>query len=405
MNILNVNMSLDPITGGGSVERTLQISRALARAGHRCTILTTDTGLSPEYLQQCREWGLNVVALPSLWRRFYLPKPSQYLINKLVADADVVQLMNHWTVINALVYRAVTKLAKPYTVCPAGSLGIFGRSTVLKKFYNHLIGREIILHANGCIAISPNEIEAFTSYGAKRDKVVVIPNGINPDDYSESDGKKFRTRLGIGDAPMILFLGRLNFIKGPDMLLDAFSRCSQDERMKTCHLAFAGPDGGMLNELRRMVDTSGVKNRVHFTGHIGGSEKYDAYRAADFLAIPSRKEAMSIVVLEAGITGTPVLITDQCGFDDVAVEGGGMVVAASVEGLQEGLLSMAGDPERLEIMGQHLREFTCEHFLWDHAANRYLELFSRMEMALVEGDKTSKRSIHRKECDIREAKT
>ena len=93
----------------------------------------------------------------------------------------------------------------------------------------------------------------------------------------------------------------------------------------------------MLNELRRMVEASDVRNRVHFTGHIGGTEKSEAYRAADFLVIPSRQEAMSIVVLEAGITGTPVLITDQCGFDDVAAVAGGIVVAASVEGLQEGI--------------------------------------------------------------------
>ena len=214
MNILNVNVTLDPVTGGGSAERTLQVSRALNRAGHQCTILTTDTGLSPVYLQQCSKWGLHVVALPSLWKRFYLPKPSHDLIKKLVAGADVVNLMSHWTWINALVYRAVTKLAKPYTVCPAGALPIFGRSKILKKLYNHLIGREIILHANGCIAISPNEMDHFKSYGVQPDKVTVIPNGINPDDFSEGDGEKFRARYGIGEAPMILFLGRLNYHKG-----------------------------------------------------------------------------------------------------------------------------------------------------------------------------------------------
>lgn len=378
MNILNVNMTLDPVTGGGSAERTLQFSRALNRAGHQCMILTTDTGFPTAYLQQCRKWGLSVVALPSLWKRFYLPKPSQHLIKKLVAGADVVNLMSHWTLINALVYRAVKKLSKPYTVCPAGTLPIFGRSRVLKELYNHFIGEEIILNANGCIAISPNEIVQFKSYDVQPNRITVIPNGINPDDFSESDGKKFRARLGIGDAPLILFLGRLNIIKGPDMLLDAFRRCSQDERMKTYHLVFAGPDGGMLDELRQMVEASGVKNRVHFTGHIGGSEKSEAYRAADFLAIPSRQEAMSIVVLEAGITGTPVLITDQCGFGDVAEVAGGMVVSASIEGLQEGLLSMTSDPEKLKIMGRNLGEFTREHFLWDHIVNRYLELFSRI---------------------------
>jgi glycosyltransferase involved in cell wall biosynthesis len=378
MNLLNVNVTLDPVTGGGSAERTLQISRALTHYGHRCTILTTDTGLSSAYLQQCSRGGLKIVALPLLWKRFYLPKPSRDLIERLVAGADVVNLMSHWTSINALVFRAVTTRKKPFTVCPAGALPVFGRSKALKAIYNHFIGRKIILHADAAIAISPNEIDQFQAYGVQPDRVTVIPNGISPDDFPGNDGKKFRARYGIGDAPVILFLGRLNIIKGPDMLLDAFCRCSQDERMKAYHLVFAGPDGGMRNELRQMAEASGVKDRVHFTGHIGGPDKSDAYQSADLLVIPSRQEAMSIVVLEAGITGTPVLITDQCGFDDVAAISGGMVVAASVEGLREGLLTMTAHPEKLKIMGQNLMKYTCEHFLWDHIANRYLEVFSKI---------------------------
>jgi glycosyltransferase involved in cell wall biosynthesis len=371
-------MSLDPVTGGGTVERTLQISRALVRAGHTCTILTTDVGLSPGYVKQYRQWGLTVSALPSLWPRFYLPKPSQNLIEKLVADADVVNLMCHWSLINAMVYQIVIKLGKPYTVCPAGALPIFVRSTVLKKLYNLVIGRKIIRNASGCIAISHNEIEHFKSYGVQPDKVIVIPNGINPADYPESDGKKFRTLHGIGDAPFILYLGRLNFIKGPDMLLEAFCRCAHDERMKEYRLVFAGPDDGMLDKLRRIVGTSEVIDRIHFTGYISGAEKSDACRAASLLAIPSRQEAMSIVVLEAGITGTPVLITDRCGFDEVAAAAGGLIVEASIGGLQKGLLSMTRNPERLQVMGRNLEAYTREHFLWDYAASKYLKLFSKI---------------------------
>jgi glycosyltransferase involved in cell wall biosynthesis len=345
---------------------------------HRCTILTTDAGLRSDYIRHCEKFGFEVVVLPSLWKRFYLPKPSQYLIKNLVEKADVVHLMSHWTLINVLVYRAVKELAKPYAICPAGALPIFGRSWVLKKLYNYIIGGEIIRHADACIAISLNEIDHFKSYGVLPGKVSVIPNGVNPDDFPERDGGIFRVRHGIGNAPLILFMGRLNIIKGPDMLLEAFCRCNQAGRLKEYHLVFTGPDGGMLQGLKRMVSEFGLSGRVHFTGHISGDEKSDAYHAADFLVIPSRKEAMSIVVLEASITGTPVLITDQCGFDEVAAVAGGVVVEASIEGLQKGLLSMTSDPEKLKIMGQNLLKFTREHFLWDHMVNRYLELFSRI---------------------------
>ena len=378
MNILNVNMSLDPVTGGGSAERTLQISRALNRAGHQCTILTIDTGISPAYSQQWRQWGLTVVALPSLCKRFYLPKPSQHIVRQLVAGADVINLMSHWTLINVMAYRAAKQLAKPYTVCPAGTLPIFGRSKVLKRLYNHLLGRKIILHANGCIAISRNEIHQFKSYGVEASGITIIPNGINLSDFPETDGKKFRTRYCIGDSPLILFVGRLNIIKGPDMLLEAFLRCRQDDRMKRYHLVFAGPDGGMLNTLKSRVKDTGTEDRIHLIGHIRHDERSDAYRAADFLAIPSRQEAMSIVVLEAGISGTPVLVTDQCGFDDVAAVAGGMVVEPSVEGLQEGLLTMTGNPAQLKVMGHNLEYFTRGQFVWDIMVKRYLELFSKI---------------------------
>lgn len=372
-------MTLDPINGGGSAERTLQISRTLIRKGHQCTILTTDKGLSLDYLKYCHDkWGLNIIALPSLWQRYYLPKPSQGLIKKLVADADIIHLMCHWTLINVMVYCAVKQLKKPYVLCPAGMLSICGRSRILKKLYNHLIGGEIIHHADGYIAISPNELEQYEFYGVPPERVSVIPNGINIEDFPENDGKRFRNRYGIGNAPLILFLGRLHVVKGPDLLLEAFCRCNEDGQLHEYHLVFAGPDEGMAKVLKQMVSECGLTDRVHFIGHISGEAKSDAYYAADILVIPSRQEAMSIVVLEAGITGTPVLITDRCGFDDVASVEGGIVVNASVEGLRSGLLSMTNNFSQLKVMGENMRKYTNKHFLWDYIVDRHLELFSRI---------------------------
>ena len=378
MKILNVNMSLDQVRGGGSTERTLQISRSLVKAGHQVTVLSADAGLSPKNTHQEERRGLKIVALPSLWERFYVPKPSQALVMKLVQDADIVHLMSHWTLINVLAYRAVKVCAKPYVVCPAGALPIYGRSKILKKLYNQFFGRELVRHANACIAISTNEIEQFETYGIQAVKVSVIPNGINPDDFPESDGSGLRVTLGIGDEPVILFVGRLNFIKGPDLLLEAFCRCNQDGRLKGYHLVFAGPDEGMLQGLKRMASECGLNGRVHFTGHISGTERSDAYRAADFLVIPSRQEAMSIVVLEAGVTATPVLITDRCGFEDVAEVGGGMVVSATVDGLQRGLAEMLQDKNSLPTMGAKLKAHVTAHFTWDTITERYIALYKEI---------------------------
>ena len=159
MKVLNVNMSLDPVTGGGTAERTFQISKSLAKAGTECMVLTTDLGLTPERIKAMGK--VRVIALPCLFRRFYVPKFSYKQIKNVVKSVDVVHLMGHWTFINALVYFIAHRLNKPYVVCPAGALPIYGRSKFIKKLYNWVIGRKIIRNANGHIAIAVNEINQF----------------------------------------------------------------------------------------------------------------------------------------------------------------------------------------------------------------------------------------------------
>jgi glycosyltransferase involved in cell wall biosynthesis len=374
MRILNVNMTLDSASGGGSVERTLQMSLFMARAGIDCTILTTNSGLKERNLEKLQ--GLNIVLLPVLADRFFIPKPSLLKIKKIIEDVDVIHLMNHWTVINALVYFIASTLRKPYVVCPAGSLAVQGRSRMMKRLYNFTVGRSIIRHASNCIAISTNEIEQFHAYGISRQKISHIPNAINPDDFRESDDIGFREKFGLGEKPFILFMGRLNAIKGPDLLLHAF--CQAKEKLKNFLLVFAGPDEGMLSELKRVVADYGVGNRVHFMGYIEGVDKSHAYHAADLLVIPSRKEAMSIVALEAGITGTPVLLTDQCGFQDVAAVGGGMIVSATVEEIKRGLTEMLRDKNSLVTMGVKLKEHVAANFTWDVIISRYRDLYNRL---------------------------
>ena len=374
LKVLNVNMSLDPVTGGGTAERTFQISRSLVKAGIECTVLTTDLGLTQERIKAIGR--AKVIVLPCLIRRFYVPKFSYKQIKNIVEGIDVVHLMGHWTFINALVYSIAHRLNKPYVVCPAGALPIYGRSRIIKKIYNYVIGKRIIHNANGYIAIAVNEINQFQAYGVGAGKISIIPNGINTEDFQATDAAGFRKKYGLGNNSFIMFMGRLNSIKGPDLLLRAF--CNVKDKLQDFHLVFAGPDGGMLSELQEMVIEFSAIDRVHFLGYLGGADKSQAYHAADLLVIPSRQEAMSIVVLEAGITGTPVLLTDQCGFDEIAKIDSGKVVPASVEGLQNGLLEILRDPAQLKSMGANLKKYVYEHFIWDSVINKYLKLYRQI---------------------------
>jgi glycosyltransferase involved in cell wall biosynthesis len=374
MRVLNVNMTLGSAMGGGIAERTLQMSRALVRHNTRCSILTLDLGITEEKLEALD--GIELHALPCLLKRFYLPRFSVRRINDIVKNADIIHLMGHWTFINALVYLFARHHGKPYVVCPAGNFPILGRSKLLKKIYNRLVGIKIVRNANAVIAITEAEKSYAESYGVDTSRIVVVPNGVNGEDYQSRDDDAFRKDYNLGNNPFILFVGRLDYIKGPDLLLEAFNRVK--DKFPRHHLVYAGPDERMLKGLRDMAKGFGISERIHFIGHVSGAQKSRAFHAAEFLAIPSRSEAMSIVALEAGITATPVLLTDRCGFDEIDRIGGGRVVPASVDGLQSGLDYLLSDSGRLKTMGANLQKYTREHFIWDNLVDRYTELYRRI---------------------------
>jgi glycosyltransferase involved in cell wall biosynthesis len=369
--VLNVNVSLDPKRGGGEAERTYQMSRFLARQGARCNVLTLDTGLDQARIRSISP--AVVVAFPCLWRRFHIPRLRWSIVRRLVEDADVVHLVGHWTLLNAIVYIALRRTGKPYVVCPAGALPLFGRSRWLKRLYNFLVGRALVQNASAWVAVTKGEFPQFEGYGIPASKVTVIPNGVCSEDFPPADKEAFLRKHGLPDAPMILFMGRLNLIKGPDLLLQAF--LGVRDRLPDHHLVFAGPDGGMLSELRKMTMEAGSPERIHFLGYVDGADKSAAYRLAKLLVVPSRQEAMSIVALEAGICGTPALLTDQCGFDEVRSVDLRLEVPCSVDGLAKGMLTLLGDPAVLERIAPAWRGFIEQHYAWDAVVHKYFDLY------------------------------
>lgn len=374
MRILNVNSSLELKTGGGGAERTFQMTRFLAGRGELCTVLTLDTGFDAERATALAP--ANVVALASVWRRFHVPRISYknwMIIRRLVDESDIVHLMAHWSVLNILVYVAIRLAAKPYVVCPAGSLPLFGRSRWLKRLYNAVAGNAIIRNASGWIAVTRGEFSHFQSYGVSSSRVTVIPNGVCEGDFSVADTNALLREHGLPEGDVILFMGRLNLIKGPDLLLQAFVLVSN--QLPDCHLVFAGPDGGMLSGLRELVAKEKLTDRVHFLGYIGGVEKSAAYRCASLLVVPSRQEAMSIVALEAGICGTPVLLTDQCGFSDVLLVDPRLEVASTAVAIADGLACLLADRKDLKEVGASLRNFVMQRYSWDAIGSEYIRLY------------------------------
>lgn len=371
MNILHVNMSLDPISGGGTVERICQLHGSMRKmSGLSSSILSvavTDLSALPE--------SKDVVLLPCWNRRWYLPLPKLRTIYRLICRADVIHLMNHWTILNAIVYL-ITRLAKkPYVISPAGALAIFGRSKGIKRCYNRLVGSAMVCNAAAAIAITEDEVDILIQYGVAAKRIQLIPNGVRLEDFACNDVHLFRKQAGLGNRDYLLFLGRLNEIKGPDLLLEAFIELSSV--FLELHLVVAGPDGGMEELLKTRARKAKLADRVHFVGYIGGKLKSSAYHGASLLVVPSRQEAMSIVALEGAVCGVPVVLTDRCGFGALASAGAARLTEADCSAISKVIFELMSDPVLRKEMGAKGQQFVASSYTWDIAAESHLKLFDR----------------------------
>ena len=374
MKILNVIENMDESSGGGATERTRQLSIHFARLGHDVTILTTSFRLSKSAQEQLHP--IKIVALPILLKRFYIPWPSFLKVRDAVRNAEIIHIVSHWSLVSLIAYFFIRLYKKKYTVSPLGALPIYGRSKFIKRAYNYFFGKKIIQNASLSIVATLNETPAFTDLNVNKEKIIHIPNGINEEDYMIKADSDFRNRFGLSDKPFILFMGRLNRIKGPDLLLKAFNNVK--DMFPDLHLVYIGPDEGLLESLENYTYLNGIEERVHFLGYISREDKSRIINEAHFLTVPSRKEAMSIVVLEAGIAAKPALITDQCGFEELEEVNGGYIVTPTVDGLTNGIKDMINIDNEINALGSNLKMLVSKNYLWSSAAKRHISVFKEL---------------------------
>jgi glycosyltransferase involved in cell wall biosynthesis len=231
------------------------------------------------------------------------------------------------------------------------------------------------------VAITDAERSQFLPYAVDPALVTVIPNGIWIDDFSEKNHQtNYRANLGINREPVILFVGRLNTIKGPDILLEAFGKANRT--VPHARLLYAGPDEGMRQHLVRRAKELGLSRQVHFLGYLAHPDKLAAYSTADIVVVPSRSEAMSLVALEAGACAKPVVLTDRCGFDEVAAAGGGIVVPADPDAICGALVTLLNDAILRNNMGANLKQLVESRYTWPGSAQQYLDLFTSIKRRL-----------------------
>jgi D-inositol-3-phosphate glycosyltransferase len=233
-----------------------------------------------------------------------------------------------------------------------------------------VIGEEqVVAEADRLIANTDEEARQLVRlYGADPARTLVVPPGVDLDRFAPGDRRAARRALGIAeDSVVLLFVGRIQPLKAPDVLLHAAAQLVADDPALRDRLevhVVGAPSGSGLEapkQLEKLAATLGIADRVRFHPPQPPERLADHYRAADVTVVPSHNESFGLVALEAQACGTPV----------VAAAVGGLRTA-----VRDGISGVLVDGHDPRDYAAAVRAVLSRRELLSRGARRHAGLFS-----------------------------
>jgi glycosyltransferase involved in cell wall biosynthesis len=325
--------------------------------------------------------GVEVLYFPVTFpRRTYRSPLMSFQLARRLRDFDVVHLHSVFTWPIEAAARMAARSRIPYCLAPRGMLIqdlVRIRGRIRKTLWIHKFGRAALENASAIHATSDLEASELRRFPLRWPPVEVIPNGVeddlaNPPNWAEvtSGIRELAT-----SRPFILFLGRISWKKGLDLLIDSLRQTEEID------LLLAGPDEEHLwPKLERQASTLGVTRRIKYLGPVSGQDKVALLHSAAGLVLPSISENFGNVVLEAMAAGRPVIVTPGVGLAKLVAESGaGLVVPPDAASLGAAIQELT-DPGRRQKLGQAAAA-ASRQFKWQEIAARTEGLYQRMVVA------------------------
>jgi D-inositol-3-phosphate glycosyltransferase len=242
----------------------------------------------------------------------------------------------------------------------------------------------IVRHVDGIVAASVVERRALLAdYGADAARTTVIPCGVDTGLFRPDDRDVARARIDAGDAPVVLYVGRIAPIKGLETLLDAVAHLRA--RGATFRLLIVGgeadePTEGHEAEIRQRVDRLGLRDTVRFVGAQPQEALRDYYVAADVTVLPSYYESFGMVALEAMACGSPVIGSRVGGLATTVRDGvtGFLVPDGNALALAERVEAVIGDPDLRYRLGREGVQWAARH-RWPCVGEAVCREYARLE--------------------------
>lgn len=364
MRILKTAQAYYPFQeSGGPAVKVRAIALGLARRGHSVSVLTSDWGFQPSLApamnaQKCRwgwcaeEQGVNVVFLRAAahYRSLSLNPGVMGFCRNSLSHFEVVHVYGLYDLFGPAVTFLCRKNRIPYVVEPMGMFRPIVRSIGMKKAYHRLVGGRLLRGAYRLVATSDQERQELIEGGIIPGQIVVRRNGVEVPSIPQRG--IFRSKWQIPSvSKLVLYLGRLEVKKSPDLLLKAFARWRERSQFGAqAVLVIAGPtkDNRYSARLRSLASSEGIAEALRFTGPIYDQDKWSAYTDADVFVLPSQNENFGNSAAEAMACGTPVIVTDQCGIASFVAGRGGLVVKHDATSIADALGALLEDESAAE---------------------------------------------------------
>ena len=373
MKILMLTWEYPPRVVGGISKVVYDLSHKMVKEGNEVTVITYKEGDNVKYYENDK--GVEVYRVDN-----YMIRPNNFIdwimqlnFNMITKANEIINKNGKFDVIHAhdwLVAYSAKSIKESYNIPLISTIHATesGRNSGIHDETQRYINdsewmltyesSEVIVNSN----YMKNEVQRL--FGLPYDKINVIPNGVNLQLFSNVNiDYDFRRQYAMDNEKIILYVGRLVYEKGIQNLIAAMLKVL--DRYHDSKLIICGR-GGMIDELREQVKYLGIENKVYFAGYCDSKKMQKMYKCADVAVFPSTYEPFGIVAIESMLSGTPTIVSDVGGLNEIIEHGvtGMKSYAGNANSIADSVLSLLFDPKLCANISQNAIKKVRENYNW-----------------------------------------
>jgi glycosyltransferase involved in cell wall biosynthesis len=380
MKIMHLFDFFSPL-GGGMVDFVYKLTKVQAQRGHEVVIYTSDYKLNQEYIASLPGVKVHTFkCISSLAGFFIMPGIIKGLRNNL-KSFDVMHVHTARSFQDIVAHHYAKKYRVPYLLDTHGTLprsvqGEKGVKWLLKWLFDVVIGNKILKDADKVVAETQVGINEYLEFGVPQERIVLIQPPLDTEAFAGLPQRgAFRNKYNLNDKKIVMFLGRIHWIKGIDFLVESFAELTRVRNDSV--LVIVGNDDGFKTTLEDLINRLGISDKVIFTGFLGGENKLEALVDADMVIQTSRYEQGAWAPFEAVLCGTPIIVSSNSGAgEDVKkIDAGYLVEYGNTIDLKDKMQYILGNQEEAHIKTEKAKIYIETNLSVKEGVKKYEELY------------------------------